>query len=55
MANGVTRIIRGKNATQNGSYEELASDQINSNEVAKKYKEFPARDIKNKQEGKHLN
>lgn len=55
MANGVSRIIRSKNAIQNGSYESLAKDQLDSNNVAKAYKEFPARDIKNKHKGKHQN
>lgn len=55
MANGVTRILRSKNAIQNASQDALAKDQLDSNNVAMKYKEFPARDIKNKHEGKHQN
>lgn len=55
MANGVSRLIRSKNAIENGSQAALAKDQLNANEVAKKYKQFPARDIKNKHNGTHLN
>lgn len=55
MANGVTRLINSKNAIENGSQDSLARDQVNSNEVAKKYKQFPARDIKNKHKGDHKN
>lgn len=55
MANGISRLVRGKNASENGSQDALARDQVNSNEVAKKFKEFPARDIKNKHQGSHQN
>lgn len=55
MANGISRLIRSKNASAGASQDALAKDQMNSNEVAKKFKEFPARDIKNKHTGEHQN
>jgi len=38
---GQERIVRAKNALENGSEESLAKDQLNSNEVAAKAKKIP--------------